>query len=152
MKKLTSYIIITFFAVTTLALASPDNDAAMTREKSAWQAYKDRKTDEFKKMLATNYQGLYADGVVDATKEVADMAKMSIKSFSLSDFKATSTDADTMVVTYKVTLDATVDGQASPGAMNAASVWQKHGSDWQVVFHSNVAAETSATATSSPTK
>ncbi|MCA1658680.1 MAG: hypothetical protein LC627_05225, partial [Verrucomicrobiaceae bacterium] len=57
---------------------------------------------------------------------------------------AVSTDADTMIVTYKVALDATVDGKAAPSAMNAASVWQKQGSDWQVVFHTNVAADSAS--------
>ncbi|MFN2507521.1 MAG: DUF4440 domain-containing protein [Chthoniobacterales bacterium] len=144
MKRYVTCAIAALFTTSLVALASPETDAAMTREKAAWQAYKDRKTEEFRKILAPTYQSVYSDGMCDAAKEVADMTKMTIKSFSLSDLKAVSTDADTMIVTYKVALDATVDGKAAPSAMNAASVWQKQGSDWQVIFHTNVPADSAS--------
>ena len=123
------------------AARAADNEAALTREKAAWQAYKDGKADEFGKMISSNYQGVYADGTKDKAKEVGDMPKMKIASFSLGNFKVVATDADTETVSYTVSLDATEGGKKLPATMHAGSVWQKVGSEWQVVFHTNIGAE-----------
>jgi hypothetical protein len=53
---------------------SATREAAITdSEKSAWEAYKNKQVDAFKKYLATDYCGVYAEGIKNADKEVAGM-------------------------------------------------------------------------------
>ena len=59
----------------------------MAKEKAAWQAFKDKKADDFKKVVDHDMIGVYADGISDLAKEMADMQKWDMKSFTISDFK-----------------------------------------------------------------
>ena len=80
----------------------------------------------------------------DMQKEVADMQKWDMKSFAISDYKATPAGPDTCITTYKVALEGTYDGQGQSGTYNAASVWKKQKGQWQAIFHTNVKEATAA--------
>ena len=73
-------------------------------------------------------------------KELADMQKWDMKSFAISDYKVSSDGSDTVVTTYKVTIEGAYDGKDQTGTYNAASVWkkQKGKGQWQAIFHTNV--------------
>ena len=63
MKKYFSFAVIAFFASIVLSLAAaPDKDTIMAKEKEAWQSYKDKNADAFKKVVDKDYRGVYADG------------------------------------------------------------------------------------------
>jgi hypothetical protein len=47
-------------------------------EKAAWEAFKNKQADAFKKLLSKRYCGVYAEGIKSADAEVADMARRSI--------------------------------------------------------------------------
>ena len=49
MKKQITYAVTAFFATMAISLAAPDKDTLMANEKAAWQAFKDKKADDFKK-------------------------------------------------------------------------------------------------------
>jgi len=51
MKKLISYTMVAFFATIAFSMAGPDKDAMEAKEKAAWQSFKDKKIDEFKKVV-----------------------------------------------------------------------------------------------------
>ena len=117
---------------------SATKDAAITEsEKSAWEAYKNKQTDAFKKYLATDYSGVYADGVKNVDKEVADMEKSELRDYSLADMKVVFPSADVAVTTYKATLQGSSGGQDTSGTYNVASVWIKKGGKWLVIFHTD---------------
>ncbi len=101
-KYLTGALAALFFTGT-LALAA-DNTEAMAREKAAWQAYKDKKADDFRQLAAPTYRSVYVYGIHDLDQEVAWMQKTTMNSFELGDFNALTTDPDTMVVTYTAIL------------------------------------------------
>ena len=42
MKKYITYAMTTFFATIAVSIAAPDKDAMMTKEKAAWQSFKDK--------------------------------------------------------------------------------------------------------------
>jgi hypothetical protein len=118
---------------------SASKDAAITdSEKSAWEAYKNKQADAFKKYLATDYCGVYADGIKNADKEVADMEKSELRDYSLADMKVVFPSADVAVTTYKATLQGSSGGQDTSGTYNVASVWAKKDGKWHVIFHSDV--------------
>ncbi|MBA2622161.1 MAG: nuclear transport factor 2 family protein [Betaproteobacteria bacterium] len=141
MNKLISYTLIALFATLALAIAAPENDQAMTREKAAWQTYKEKKEADFRKMIADNYRGVYADAICNVAEEMKAMQQIDIKSFALSDLNVISTDPDTQIVTYKVNFQYSMGGKDDGGDHNACSVWQKQNADWKVIFHTNVKVE-----------
>ncbi len=142
MKKYFSLAVTVWFAGIALSLAAaPDKDAMMAKEKEAWQAFKDKKADDFKKVVDKDFRGVYAEGVVDLTQELADMQKWDMKSFALSDYTAFSDEPDVMVTTYKCTVQGTVSGKDASGTYNCGTVWKSEKGTWLAIFHTNVKAE-----------
>ena len=137
MKKYITYLVAVFFAMTVVGLAD-DKDAIEAKEKAAWQAFKDKKADDFKKVVHKDLRGVYADGIVDLDKQLADMKKWDMKSFAISDYKAVADGKDVIVTTYVVKVEGTVDGKDASGTYNSGSVWKKEGNDWLAIFHTNV--------------
>src|SRR5438034_9658550 len=102
----------------------------MAKEKAAWQAFKDKKSDEFKKLLSADFMGVYSDGVQTLQKELDTMQKWDMKSFSFSDFNLVMQDADTAVVTYKVPIEGTAEGKDASRTYNARSGWHMKNGEW----------------------
>jgi hypothetical protein len=144
MKRTITSTMIALLATIALATAATNEDAMMEKEKAAWQAFKDKKPDDFKKLLSANLVAVYAEGMSDMQKELADMQKWDMKSFAISDYKVTSDGPNLVVTTYKVAVEGTYDGKDQSGTYNAASVWKKQKGEWQAIFHTNVKEEKSA--------
>ena len=144
MKKYIAYAVTAFFAAIAVSIAAPDKEAIMAKEKAAWQAFKDKKADDFKKVVHADFRGVYAEGISDMKKELDDMQKWDMKSFEISDYKVTSDGSDRVITTYKVRVEGTFDGKDASGTYNAASVWRKHKGEWQAIFHTNVKEEATA--------
>ncbi|PYJ90071.1 MAG: hypothetical protein DME71_07445 [Verrucomicrobia bacterium] len=144
MKKYITHTMIALLATIAISMAAPTDDALMEKEKAAWQAFKDKKPDDFKKLVSANVVAVYAEGMSDMQKELADMQKWDMKSFAISDYKVTSDAPGTVVTTYKVAVEGTYDGKDQSGTYNAASVWKKQKGEWQAIFHTNVKEQTAA--------
>jgi hypothetical protein len=144
MKKYMTYAATAFFATIAISLAAPDKDTMMAKEKAAWQAFKDKKADDFKKVVHADFRGVYAEGVSDLQKELDDMNKWDMKSFTISDYNIVSVGAKMIMSTYKVVLEGTFDGKDSSGTFNAGSVWKTGKDGWQAIFHTNVKEEAAA--------
>ena len=138
MKKLMSCTMIALLATVAVSIATPDKDAMLAKETAAWQAFKDKKADDFKKVVDHDMVGVYADGIADMTKEMADMMKWDMKSFTIGDYKIHSDEKDVIVANYTVTLSGTYDGHDASGTYNAGSVWKLENGEWLAIFHTNV--------------
>lgn len=120
---------------------SASNEKAITDlEKSAWESYKSKQADAFKKLMSQDYCGAYADGVKTLDMEVADMAKTDLRDYSLADMKVVFPSADVAVITYKTTMQETSEGKDMSGTYTSSSVWVKKGGKWLGVFHTEVKA------------
>ena len=129
------------FATIAVSIAAPDKAAIEAKEKAAWQTFKDKKSDEFKKLLSPNFMAVYSDGIQTKQKEIDSMQKWDLKSFALSDFNLVMTDPDTALVTYKVKIEGTMEGKDMSGDYNAASIWQMKKGEWHPIFHTNMKEE-----------
>ena len=138
MKRIVASTMIALLATVAISTAATTEDAMQEKENAAWQAFKDKKPDDFKKLVSANMMSVYVEGVSDLQKELADMQKWDMKSFAISDYKATPAGPDTCVTTYKVAIEGTYDGKDQTGTYNAASVWKKSKGGWQAIFHTNV--------------
>jgi hypothetical protein len=144
MKNYVSLAVITLFATIAVSVAAPNKDAMMEKEKAAWQAFKDKNAADFKKVVAADFLGVYTEGISDMKKELDDMQKWDMKSFAISDYTAVASGADTMMSTYKVTVEGTYDGKDASGTYNAGSVWKMQKGAWMAIFHTNVKEEPAA--------
>jgi hypothetical protein len=138
MKRFITCSVAMFFAMTVVGFAAPDKAAIMEKEKAAWQAFKDKKADDFKKVVDKDFRGVYAEGVSDMDKELSDMKKWDMKSFTISDYTAFSNEKDVIVTTYVVKVEGTYDGKDASGTYNAGSVWKEENGAWMAIFHTNV--------------
>jgi hypothetical protein len=126
--------------------AMPDKTAMEAKEKSAWQAFKDKNADAFKKVVDKDIRCVYADRLsASLQNELADMQKWDMKSFEFSDFDMFSDEKDVIVTTYKVKVEGTVDGKDMSGTYNAGSVWKLENGQWLAIFHTNIKQETTST-------
>jgi hypothetical protein len=137
MQKYISYSVIAFFATVAVAVSAPTKEAIMAKETAAWQAFKDKKPDDFKKVVDKDFRGVYAEGVSDMQKELEDMKKWDMKSFTISDYQSFSDERDVVVTTYTVKIEGTYDGQDKSGTYNAGSVWKQEKGKWMAIFHTN---------------
>src|SRR3954454_15760516 len=142
MKKYFSLGMTVWFATIALSIAAtPDKDAIMAKEKEAWQAYKDKNADGFKKLLDKDYRGVYANGIVDLKAELDEMQKSDMKSFTISDYTAFSDEPDVIVTTYKCAIQSSTGGKDTSGTYNCGTVWKMEKGVWLAIFHTNVKAE-----------
>jgi len=144
MRRMITSTMVALLATVAISTAATNEDAMMEKEKAAWQAFKDKKPDDFKKVVSAKLVAVYAEGMSDMQKELADMQKWDMKSFAISDYKVTSDGSDTVVATYKVAVEGTYDGKDQSGTYNAASVWKKQKGEWQAIFHTNMKQEEGA--------
>jgi hypothetical protein len=138
MKRMIISTTIALLATVAISTAATNDNALQEKEKAAWQAFKDKKPDDFKKLVAANVVAVYAEGMSDMQKELADMQKWDMKSFAITDYKVTAFGSDTVIATYKVKVEGTYDGKDQSGTYNAASVWKSKKGEWQAIFHTNV--------------
>ena len=141
MKKYITYAMTALFATIAVSIAAPDKDAMMAKEKAAWQAFKDKNAADFKKLVDKDVRCVYAEGTSDMQKELDDMKKWDMKSFTISDYTAFSDEPDVMVTTYTVKIEGTFDGKDMSGTYNAGSVWKKEKDAWMAIFHTNTKEE-----------
>jgi hypothetical protein len=145
MKKYITHTTVALFATVAVSIAAmPDKAAMEAKEKSAWQAFKDKNSDAFKKLVDKDVRCVYSDGISNMQNELAAMQKWDMKSFEFSDFDMFSDEKDVVVTTYKVKVDGTVDGKDMSGMYNAGSVWKLENGQWLAIFHTNIKEETAA--------
>jgi hypothetical protein len=130
-----------FIATIAVSIGAPNKDAMMAKEKAAWEAFKDKKVDDFKKVVSADFRGVYVEGISTMQKELDDMQKWDMKSFTISDYNVVPAGADTIVTTYKVVIQGTYDGKDNSGTYNAGSVWKMQKGAWQAIFHTNSKAQ-----------
>ena len=144
MKKYLAYAVTVLIASIAVSIAAPDKEAIMAKEKAAWQAFKDKKADDFQKVVDKDIRAVYVEGVSNMQGELASMKKWDMKSFTISDFDAFSDEKDVIVTTYVVKIEGTFDGKDASGTYNAGSVWKQEKGAWMAIFHTNVKAEAAA--------
>jgi hypothetical protein len=140
MKKYLSYITVALLATTAVSMAV-DKAVIEVKENAAWQAFKDKKANDFKNVVDKDFVGVYANGISGIKKELSDMKKWDMKSFKISGFKAFSDEKDITVTSYMVTIKGTFDGKDASGTFNAGSVWKIENGKWLAIFHTNVKQE-----------
>jgi ketosteroid isomerase-like protein len=120
----------------TRQMKTAQREATIVRlEKIVTEAFKNKQVETFKKYLAPEFVGLDADGFKNVDGELAEVPKYDVRDNSIANMKVAFPSGSMAVVTYKVTTQATHDGQDASGAYNVASVWTKRERKWRLVLH-----------------
>jgi len=109
MKRYLTFV--AFLATAILATASPETELLQSKTTALWQSFKDRKSDDFKKLCSPDYRSLYADGLLTVPEELKNMSQIELKSFSLSAFNVVMWNPDSALVTYKARADGSAVGR-----------------------------------------
>src|SRR5262245_9592355 len=104
--------------------------AIVALEKIVTEAFKNKQLETFKKYLAPEFVGLDAEGFKNVDSELADVPKYDVADNSFADMKVAFPSANMALVTYKVTTQATHNGQDTSGTYNVANVWTKRERKW----------------------
>lgn len=144
MKKCVTFTLGLLFAAVAISFAD-DKATVQANEKAAWQAFKDKSADAFKKVVDKDLRCVYADGIRNLQFELDDMKNWEIKSFTISEYDAFTDEPDVIVSTYKVAVQATYQGKDISGTYNSGTVWKKEGTDWLAIFHTNIPQQAPAT-------
>ncbi|HZR05248.1 MAG TPA: nuclear transport factor 2 family protein [Candidatus Udaeobacter sp.] len=104
-------------------------------EKKVTEAFKNKRAEEFKRYLAPEFVAIDAQGIENVDAQLADMEKYDVRENTFADMKTTFPSPKVAVLTYKVSTQATHDGQETSGTYNVASVWMKRGGNWLLICH-----------------
>ena len=114
-------------------------------ERVFWKDVRSAKWVEVERSLASNYTGISPAGTFDRDATIERYHQWELKDFSIGDLK-TELNGNTVVVTYTITLNGTVKGNA--GARTGVSeplpstpqrmmtVWQQQKKAWVAIAHS----------------
>ncbi len=123
-----------------MSRSSPDK-ALIDREKALWEIVKNKQVDAFRKYYADNYRGVSSDGIKDINQEVEGVRIVELKAYSLADTKVVFPNKGTAVLTYKVTVEGSYQGQDISGVYYASSVWVNQGGKWLAILHTEAKAQ-----------
>ena len=119
----------------TKAVAPPSEADMIAKEKAAWDAFKRKDAEAFRKALTPEYIEIHDSGVKDAAGVVADMKDVELSDVTFADWKMTTIDKDLVLLTYTTTQKGTYKGQAFPeGPYRNAAAWANRNGEWMAVY------------------
>ena len=120
----------------TKSMAGPSESDLIAKEKSAWDAFKKKDPDAFKKTLAPEYIEVIDTGLKDTAAAVATMNDITIEDVTFSDWKMTPIDKDAALLTYKATVKGKFKGEdVPPGPYFEASAYVNRNGEWLAIYY-----------------
>ena len=128
-------------AVEKATRAGPTQVILVSRETSAYEAWKFKDEKFWETFLSDKFVGWGSSGRLDkaaAAQEYAG-ADCDIKSYAISDAQMTPLGQDAALITHRITVDGTCGGQRNPPGSWAATVYVRDGNRWKAAFHAEAA-------------
>ena len=124
----------------TKAIAPPSEADMIAKEKAAWDAFKRKDADAFKKVLAPDYVEVHQSGINDTATVVNNMKDVELSDVTFADWKMTTIDKDLVLLTYTTTQKGTYKGQAFPeGSYRHAAAWVNRNGEWLAIYFQETA-------------
>ena len=119
----------------TKVIAPPSEADMIAKEKAAWDAFKRKDADAFKKTMAPEYVEVTDAGVIDLAATVALMNDITFTEVNFADWKMTQIDKDLVLLTYTTTQKGTYKGQPFPdGSHRNGSAWINRNGEWLAIY------------------
>ncbi|HEV8590320.1 MAG TPA: nuclear transport factor 2 family protein, partial [Pyrinomonadaceae bacterium] len=128
---------------TEMKSTAPPSEADMiAKEKAAWDAFRKKDADAFKKMLAPDYIEVLDSGTKDTAESVAGMKDFELSDVTFADWKMTTVDKDALILTYSVKVKGTYQGKAVPeGPYREASAYVNRNGEWLAIYYQETLAQ-----------
>jgi hypothetical protein len=109
-------------------------------ERVFWENVQAANWVELERALASNYAGVTPGGTLDRSATLEQYRGWQLKDYALGDLK-TELNGTTIVVTYTITLNGTLNGTAGSQPLPSApqhmmTVWQQQKAGWVAIAHS----------------
>src|SRR5260221_6087375 len=89
-------------------------------------------------LLAENYMGVYADGIIDREREIKDLREFPLTAYEISQEKVLFPNAKVAVVNFHLHVKVTVDGKDFFEDDNLSCVWNLQKKKWRMVSQAAV--------------
>lgn len=130
-------------ATETKASAPPSEADIIAKEKGAWDAFKRKDAEAFKKTMAPEYIGVQWDGTHDVASSVAAMKDVELTDVTFADWKMTTIDKDAVLLTYSATVKGSYKGKPIPeGPYREASAYVNRNGEWLALYYQETLART----------
>lgn len=111
-------------------------DKLGAQEKALWEAIKNGDMKTFSAGTAPDILDVDATGVIYNKQQIMDtFMKMKMTDFSLTDFNTFMLDKDCVVLSYKSTSTATMDGKTMTMNVTNTTTYVNQGGKWIPKFH-----------------
>lgn len=109
---------------------------AIAREKSVWEAIKNKDYDGFSSMLADNQVEVLGEGVFDKAASLATVKDFEPSEINFSDWKYLPVNKNVVLLTYTVNVKGKYKGrEIPPDTSRASSAWVNHDGKWLAMYH-----------------
>ena len=131
--------------------AMPTVDDISAKEKAAWDGFKRKDADAFKKYLLPDYFGVTAGGVEDTAQSLTAMKDTELSDVTFGDWKLTPIDKDAVLLTYTANVKATYKGKPVPdGPYYEASAYVNRNGEWLNIYYQETLEQKMPMASASP--
>ena len=132
--------------------SAPSEADIRAKETAAWEAAKKKDWDAFTKLMADDYIEVENDGVHDKAASVQSVKDFELGDYTLSDWKLTPIDANSVLITYTAKVTGKFKGEAVPeGPYRESSAYVNRNGEWLAIFYQETLSEPPM-ASPSPTK
>jgi len=119
-------------------VASEEEVNGEQMERQFWEEIKAQNMEYVESKIAIGFQSAHPDGARNRNQELELMKGLQMGEYELTDFQVTQ-NGSFIVVTYKVSVEETINGQVLPTEPAARlSVWAKTDKGWQWISHANL--------------
>jgi hypothetical protein len=104
------------------------------REKAVWEAFKNKDRWAFADLITDDYTGVFADGQGERDRQSASgsMSQITVRGYSLSDFKLSRLGANAALLRYTASANFSLgDGSGRDSRLAVGDIWVKRGEQWQ---------------------
>jgi len=116
------------------AIAADVESQVLAKEKSLWEAWKNKDGEAFRKSVTADSVQIIADGAPvfgrDAIVKAMTAQNCTLRSFSLADEQAHRLAPTVVMVTYTATQDGTCDGAALTPKLHSMSIYVLQKGKW----------------------
>jgi hypothetical protein len=108
----------------------------IAKEKEAWDAVKNKDTEAFRRIMATD--GIYVShhGVLDPAGTIKETGELELTDLSFSDWKVLPIDKDAVVVTYTAHIQGRIEGQPLVASqIRGSTAWVNRDGKWLAIYH-----------------
>jgi len=123
------------------AAMSSSDSTLIAAERAIWDLLKRQQWNAFDEAIAG--ETFVESGGISIAKRGASASALKglvTKSYALEDATVRMVTPDVAIVTYKMTIDQTFNGQRTPSPLYNMSVWQRKAGKWTPVAHAEAVA------------